>query len=287
MSLPSPTRLMENRAKAKSTDFATFLLRCHDSKGCAGVCMRSLVFLGTLGSVIYAGSVLLYCAHNVHVRFWMGDLIIVSLSIYLAALVPATLMLIYKICLTSHQRHAKDLQRALGRSAVQEEFSCRCSAKTLRFILLVMTFLAALAAIMAYCVVSSGMNVSSTLMLQCGKVGISQALAQKDAALLEFRSGCTEGRALDICQGFTQAFPPPAPYVSYIKVMEYELDCAGWCDYHKPFFNMDAAQFHDESCALRLGHHLWTISTIAGAPVLAGASLLAAVGFVFYGYDGL
>eukprot|EP00435_Cladocopium_sp_Y103_P045584 s1134_g13.t1 len=50
------------------TDFVSFLLRCHDSKGCSGVSMRGLVLLGTAGSVVYTASVLTYCAHNVHVR---------------------------------------------------------------------------------------------------------------------------------------------------------------------------------------------------------------------------
>lgn len=250
--------------------------------------MRGLVLLGTAGSVIYSASLLTYCAHNVHVRFWIGDLVIVSLSIYLAALVPASIMLICKICITAHRRNAKELHKALGgRSAVQEtESSCRCSVKTLRFALLVMTLLATLAAVLAYCVVSSGMNVSSSLMLQCGKAGNSQALPQKDGELENFRtsSSCPDGRSLDICQGFQEAFPPPAPFVSYTKVMEYELDCSGWCKSHQPFFNMDATQ---EACALRLGHHLWTVATAAGAPVLAGASLLASLGFLFYSYEGL
>mmetsp|Transcript_62856 Transcript_62856/g.99654 ORF Transcript_62856/g.99654 Transcript_62856/m.99654 type:complete len:286 (+) Transcript_62856:143-1000(+) len=285
MSLSSPTRMM-SRTKP-GTDFASFLLRCHDSKGCSGVSMRGLVLLCTAGSVVYSASLLTYCAHNVHVRFWMGDLVIVSLSIYLAALVPASIMLICKICITAHRRNAKELHKALGgRSAVQEESSCRCSVKTLRFALLVMTLLATLAAVLAYCVVSSGMNVSSSLMLQCGKAGNSQALAQKDGELENFRtsSSCPDGRSLDICQGFQEAFPPPAPFVSYTKVMEYELDCSGWCKSHPPFFNMDATQ---EACALRLGHHLWTVATVAGAPVLAGAALLASLGFVFYSYEGL
>lgn len=267
---------MDVRSKP-SNDFTSFLLRCYDSRSCGGVCLRTVVLLGSIGSVIYTISVLTYSAHNVHVRFWLGDLIIVCLSIYLAALLPAFFMLMYKICVNAQRRVILKDPRARG-----HEDPSRCSLKTLRFIFMVMTLLASLAAVLGYIVVSNGMDVSSSLLLQCGKSGNSEALASKDLALGEFQSAQRCTRSLDACHGFAEAFPPPAPYVSYLKVLEYELDCAGWCGAHQPFFNLQAATGHEEACALRLGRHLWTVSTVAGAPTMAGGALLAALGFLFY-----
>eukprot|EP00913_Durusdinium_trenchii_P012594 g11827.t1 len=317
MSLSSPTRLMDVRSGSKpSNDFTSFLLRCYDSRSCGGVCLRTVVLLGSIGSVIYTISVLTYSAHNVH------DLIIVCLSIYLAALLPAFFMLMYKICVNAQRRVILKDPRARG-----HEDPSRCSLKTLRFIFMVMTLLASLAAVLGYIVapLASVFFVAwdGAAILFAGRgacCGNSEALASKDLALGEFQSAQRCTRSLDACHGFAEAFPPPAPYVSYLKVLEYELDwpigvwkgkvhkgrsvmfidfsycmngwrdpqdCAGWCGAHQPFFNLQAATGHEEACALRLGRHLWTVSTVAGAPTMAGGALLAALGFLFYNFEAL
>mmetsp|Transcript_3409 Transcript_3409/g.8053 ORF Transcript_3409/g.8053 Transcript_3409/m.8053 type:complete len:286 (+) Transcript_3409:100-957(+) len=285
MSLSAPTRLMDSRLKPTS-DLTTFLLRCHDARGCAGVCVRSVVLLGTLGSVVYSALDLVYCLHNVHVRFWLGDIIIVCLAVHLAALVPAVVMLTYKICVTSHRRGLKELSKTThGSSSTQEDYSCRMSAKTLRFIFVLLTLLSSLAAVLGYLVVTNSTNTSAALLAECGDSGNSAALAKRDAMLADFRSssGCQES-SLDACPGFAKAFPPPAPFASYIKVLEFELDCGGWCSYHRPFFNPAAST---EACSIHLSRHLWAVATFTGAPVMVSAALLAMVGFLLYSYDGL
>jgi len=274
---------------ARSRDVVSFLLQCHDSRGCGGVCLRIFVLLATAGSLIYSGCALVYCLHNIHVRFWLGDVVIICMALYLTALLPATIMLAYKIYINAHRRSQKDHTKSMmGRGGIQDDFSWRISIRTLRFILMLITMLSTIAAVLAYIVVSAGLETSGSLLLECGKSSNGKSLEQVNEKLREFASSsqCSDAAPLDQCHGFAKAFPPPSPWATYTKVLETELDCGGWCKKEPALFRTDTEK-GSEACATNLGRHLWCVAAFTGVPTLVSASILAMLGFVLYSYDGL
>mmetsp|Transcript_37610 Transcript_37610/g.86872 ORF Transcript_37610/g.86872 Transcript_37610/m.86872 type:complete len:296 (+) Transcript_37610:122-1009(+) len=286
----SPFSSSSRSPKAISNNLVAGLILCHESRGCCGVCLRTSVILGSVGSAAYTSFALRYCIRSIHVRFWLGDVVVVCLALYLAALLPAMLMLAYKICISAHRRSMKDHHKSMmgrGSNQVLQDFSLRLSVKTLRFVFMLITLLATVAAVLGYIVVTSGMEVSAALLMDCGKGETDAALENMDKKLRDFASSsqCSEKVALDQCRGFAKAFPPPSPWVAYTEVLENELACGGWCRPQPSLFHPSSK--NPEACSVRLGHLIWNVGISTGVPTMAGASLLAFLGFVLYGYDGL
>ncbi|CAE7224437.1 mocs2l, partial [Symbiodinium sp. CCMP2456] len=158
--------------------------------------------------------------HNIHVRFWLGDVVIICIALYLTALLPATIMLAYKIYINAHRRSQKDHTKSMmGRGGMQDDFSWRISIRTLRFILMIITMLSTIAAVLGYIVVSAGLETSGSLLLECGKSSNGKSLEQMNEKLREFASSsqCSDSAPLDQCHGFAKAFPPPSPWATYTK----------------------------------------------------------------------
>lgn len=273
-------------------DLATNVWQCHERPGFSGCMLRFFVYLTLGGSAILTGFALWFCFHNVHVRFWLGDLPVISLAISLAALVPTIGLLIYKSIVVGRRRGTKDrirqLQAAGSRASVDDkDLSWRMSLRMLRFTFLLICILSLLAVVLGYFAVMSGLEMSGALMLECGSKGNTKAIEAMHSKLVEFKGehGCNADAPLDACSGFDEEFPPPAPFVSYLKVLEFEKECGGFCTYSAPLFNTDEP--NTEACARSLGHFLWLVSCCIGVPALVGGTMLAFLSFLLYNYDGL
>eukprot|EP00440_Ansanella_granifera_P038568 gb/GFBE01041847.1/.p1 GENE.gb/GFBE01041847.1/~~gb/GFBE01041847.1/.p1 ORF type:complete len:289 (+),score=56.24 gb/GFBE01041847.1/:1-867(+) len=278
--------------KPAANDFVTGMLKSQEKRGLSGCMMRFFVFLVSGGSTVITGAALVFCFHDVHTRFWLGDLPIVCLAVSLSALLPTSFMLIYRALMSSHRKSAQDTKKLQKRSGTGHSFddkdwSYRMSLQSLRFVFMLICILSSAAAVLGYFVVMSGVEMSGSLTAECGASGNSQAVEAEHAELVEFQSSnqCDTGSSLDECSGFDKAFPPPAPFASYLKVLEFEQECGGFCSYSKPLFNTDSNS--TEACARRLGRYLWSVASCVGVPAMVIGSLLAFLSFLFYSYDGL
>eukprot|EP00931_Biecheleriopsis_adriatica_P016304 TRINITY_DN12057_c0_g1_i2.p1 TRINITY_DN12057_c0_g1~~TRINITY_DN12057_c0_g1_i2.p1 ORF type:complete len:287 (+),score=60.76 TRINITY_DN12057_c0_g1_i2:193-1053(+) len=281
---------LESKLRPAANDLVTSVWSCHEQRGCVGVMLRFFVFFVICGSTVLTGFALWFCFRNVHVRFWLGDLPVIALAISLAALVPTSVLLIYKISITTHRNAMKAHSRrqaALGNAVEDKDHSWRLSLRTLRFTFMLICLLSLAAVVLGYFVVMSGMEMSGSLMMECGSKGNTKAIESMHSQLVDFqqKKQCSTKASLDSCSGFDEEFPPPAPFASYIKVLEFEQECGGFCKYSAPLFN--TGETSNEACARSLGHFLWLVSCCVGVPALVGGTMLAFLSFLLYNYDGL
>lgn len=269
--------------------FTGSLLVSLDQKGFRGTCVRTTLFLSLIGSTLAAGSGLSLCYLNVHVRFWLGDLPIVCLACCTTALALQSFVLLYQILLSSYRRHYQEEKKKLLNS-LDKDFSLRLSPRTLRmlFVIIIATSLAA--AILGYFVVVSGHEMSVSLVKECGKSGNTKSIQNMHKRLEDFGQShkCGAGKSLDTCNGYSKAFPAPAPFASYLKVLEIEKDCGGFCSYKAPLFNVSPDKsVKQEACAKKLGRRLLSITFVIGVPAMAGGALFSTLGCLLLSYDGL
>eukprot|EP00930_Biecheleria_cincta_P082430 TRINITY_DN72165_c0_g1_i1.p1 TRINITY_DN72165_c0_g1~~TRINITY_DN72165_c0_g1_i1.p1 ORF type:complete len:283 (+),score=45.94 TRINITY_DN72165_c0_g1_i1:156-1004(+) len=276
------------RLRTWTNNLAASLLAGLDQKGLRGICLRTTLFLSLVGATAAAGSGLLLCYLNVHIRFWLGDLPIVCLAPCTAALALLSFVLLYQIFLYSHRRAQQEKKWIVN--LVDKDFSMRLSRHTLRllFVTIVATSLAA--AVLGYFVVVSGHEMSVSLMKECGKSGNTKSIQNMHQRLEDFAQShkCSASKSLDSCNGYSKVFPSPAPFASYLKVLELEKDCGGFCSYKAPLFNVSPDKsVKQEACAKKMGRRLLSITYVIGVPAMVGGVLFSMLGCLLLCYDGI
>lgn len=277
------------RLRNMKNNFTASLLVSLDQKGYRGMCLRTTLFFALFGTMLAAGSGLSLCYLNVHVRFWLGDLPIVCLAPCTAALALLSLALLYQIFLSSHRRHHQEEKKRILNS-LDKDFSMRLSPRTLRILIVIIIAMSLAAAVLGYFVVVSGHEMSVSLVKDCGKSGNTQSIQNMRKRLEDFEQShkCSAGKSLDTCSGYSKAFPAPAPFASYLKVLEIEKDCGGFCSYKAPLFNVSPDKsVKQEACAKKLGRRLLSITFVIGVPAMAGGALFSTLGCLLFSYDGL
>lgn len=146
--------------------------------------------------------------------------------------------------------------------------------------------LAVITSLLGYVLVRFGQETSGVLTSDCGSGGTTHAIERAREDLAVFRKAChrTEdghGKAADECPGFELAFPPPAPYVLYLKVLELEERCAGFCHSSQPLFLPGSdlpRQQRRGGCAVHIGRRIFLVSSLVGVPAVLFGACLAVLG---------
>jgi len=275
----------------------TGMLNFHGQRGCTGVLARTFIGLTLFGSTATCAVGLWYSYHDVHIRFWLGDLPIVSMAVTLSTLAITSFMLIYKSMVNS-QRGRQNAQRASSKSSgggggslIEAESKIRFSLRTLRLILIMITILSVVSATLGFLVVKSGLEMSSSLTSNCGMEGNSLSITKVEHSLQAFYKVCQQdtankGKEVDECPGFAEEFPAPAPYPSYLKIMEYENKCSGFCAHGTTIFNLEQPKV-EGVCGKILGVYLWSISYAVGVPSIFAGMALAIMSLLLLSYEGL
>jgi len=270
--------------------FATSLLAGLDKRGSRGICLRSTLLLSMVGATVAAGFGLWLCFLNVHVRFWLGDLPIMCLVPCSVAVALLSFVLLYQIYLSSHRRMQQEEKAKIMMHLVDKDFSMRLSRHTLRLLFVIIVASCSASAVLGYFVAVSGHEVFVSLTKECGKSGNTKSIQNMHKKLEDFRQShkCSADKSLDTCKGYSKVFVSPAPFASYLKVLELEKDCGGFCSYEAPLFNVSPdSSVKQEACAKKIGRRLLSITYVIGVPAMVGGVLFGMLGCLLYSYDGL
>mmetsp|Transcript_28761 Transcript_28761/g.72818 ORF Transcript_28761/g.72818 Transcript_28761/m.72818 type:complete len:276 (+) Transcript_28761:104-931(+) len=211
--------------------------------------------------------------HNLHGRFWLGDLPVVTLLVFLMALLAAFAIFVAVVVVG---RTRGDRKRERGAFLIR----CTCT---------LMILLALATAVLGHITVRVGDDISHSLAENCGDTGTSKAIQQVHHELETFHSECQQqhvGKVADECPGFVDRFPAPAPYARYLKVLEQESGCAGFCHHAKRrlFFNSSQHTVRRPGCAAYLGAKVDSIARSIGVPCVALGLIYALLGVLLLRY---
>lgn len=269
------------RLKPVVNSFVSSLVYTCESSTLSGFLIRSLTWLVFVAGFGGGGLGIWFCRHNLHVRFWLQDMPLVTLIVMETTLCFAAVLLVYKAIINA--------SRAMRRGNPP----CMLSTRTVRFLFLVITLLAFSTVVLGALTVRFSDVITESLGVKCGWSGVSRGLEQTYQQLAVFRARCSAAAGkimnVDQCDGFSQAFPPPSPYVRYLKILEGQFGCSGFCHYNSPslFDNTGAPAGLQASCSSSLNQFLWKYSQLITVPALALASFLSLAGAALYSYDEL
>lgn len=270
--------------------FLNGVLLVFGGRGVGNVLLRwvSTTLLLALMSGMTAGIWL--CRRDVHSCFWLGLLPVGSLSVTLLSLVLSSSLLVYKVLLSEWRRQQHEMRRVSGRSEQQQESFCRLSTGMLRSILLLIVAAATAATGMGLTTLRLSHDLCRTLLDSCGVSGTSQHLQNVAGRLTDLRQRCSVSREgdqdmpLHRCEGFTEDFPSPQPYASYIKALEEEFSCSGFC---YPLSDAPLWTSSTKACATPLAKRLWETAVAAGVSSAVVGSFIVIFGIALYNYDEL
>lgn len=260
------------------------------------VCVQVFVACSSFGALVYLVLFALVCAHDIHARFWLGDLPAYALWASALALAPLLLLLGYGAYLTlyrSLQRRARGASSMGGRH-MEKQFDYVMTARQVSFVCAWVLLLSLTAVVLGAGVLYTGSIMSEVLSSRCGEEGISEQLDNAHSDLVEFRRECYaspegDGKPVNLCPGFREAFPPLSPFPTYLKVLEENLECAGFCKQIEiPLFAPDTAkEATQEACGARLARVLWKVSFLSGVPSLVVGCLGGLAAWALFRHDEL
>jgi hypothetical protein len=231
----------------------------------------------TLVSLVVFG---LIFSHDIHARFWLGGLPAYALWSSALALGPLLYLLGYGVCLTSYRTsilHSERRLNSMGGHEAWKRFGYVMTARTVSRVCALIVLLAFIAVVLGSGMIYVGLIIRDALMNRCGAEGISYQLEHTHSSLLDFRTECysnpeNDGRPVTFCPGFRDAFPPPSPIVTYLKILEENLECVGFCTKTDGrMFALGAARGASgdgDACGPRLARVLWKVSLLSGVPAL-------------------
>mmetsp|Transcript_91075 Transcript_91075/g.253572 ORF Transcript_91075/g.253572 Transcript_91075/m.253572 type:complete len:301 (+) Transcript_91075:200-1102(+) len=265
----------------------TSVLMVAEASGTLGCIMR-WSWISVLFCLMAAATVgALLCARDLHVRFWLGEVPELSLA-SLAVAVGLTLFIVcYRVWVLSYRGHPR-----LGARKATSDAPCLLSLRTLRTICFLLAFAACSAFGLGVVTIRFGQDMSNVLITRCGHSGATRSMEQVHQELVVFRNQCHKGRAdraktVDQCPGYADAFPPPAPYATYLKLLEMQSGCTGFCKRGiGPLFTNSVALKH-QSCAAHLGEYVWHVSLMVAWPALALGAFFVAFGTALLLYEDL
>jgi len=260
-------------------------------------CARYFVACSLIGALVYLTVFALICMHDLHARFWLGYLPAYVLGAAALAVGPLLFLLGYSMYLSFNRNRQR---KARGASSMGGRFNERqadyLTLKAWKVWTMCQCVLAAsvLSWVLAGSMLYTGSTISDALLQRCGEQGISKQLDATHSRLAEFSAGCASGpdsedMPVHLCPGFEEAFPPPSPFVTYLKVLEENLECAGFCSQvESPLFSMNAAEEAQlEACGARLAGVLWKVSLLAGVPAMVAGGLSFVAAYALINHDEL
>lgn len=226
------------------------------------------------GTCIVAAS--RFASRDVHVLFWLGETPLLTLCITSLALCLHFTQSVY-LRVLKHDRMRELASRESGalnvdsRTVVQKHLTLR--RRTTKDCLCVLVVIGAVSSFLGCLVASYGVHASYFLTSQCGKGGSTKRLEETHRHLVGFHKKCfaaTHKRlAVEQCPGFELAFPPPAPYVKYLKDLEHRMRCTGFCHFGSaPMFASNSTVWvqSPDRCATKVGRRILLASQVIGWP---------------------
>lgn len=268
-------------------------LKVWDGPSCTGCVSRWFTFCTLAALAAAVGLQLRTCLLDLHVRFWLGSLPSQALEVLLASMAVAFLLLCYRVWAAAlrqyqmeQERRKREASRSFGHDYGPSSDSrrWRLSARSLRLVFAVQVVLALAAAILGGLTLRLGSQISVSLTSSCGSSGATQEIEYTYQKLWDFRSRCHQqpdsaGLPTDDCPGFRTEFPAPAPYARYLKVLEAEEGCSGFCHLNvAPLFSLVGGAARRQACGIRLGLRLFELSQWIGCTAATLGGLLAITG---------
>jgi len=208
----------------------------------------------------------------------------VSLLVTMIAVGSAFLMNV-RIRLVQYYRYHQDKSRGTQRI-------CEPSPGKMRFLVFIVGAVAIGAVVLGYKVIERYKEVRDQIQQpHCGKSGKSHVLEHNHRELAAFQKLCRANqefakRPVSECPNFVQKFPPPAPYVTYLAIMELKDTCTGFCSKATPLFTSDPVAAATPCSSIVLGQLRRMTHLVAGAGIICG-TILAIEAFLFATYDEL
>jgi hypothetical protein len=260
------------------------------------VCVQVFVAFASFGVLVCSVVLGLVFWHDIHARFWLGELPAYALWASALAVAPLLHLLGYGAALAFYRGLQRRAQGAssMGGAPPEKRFCYAMTARGLSRVCLLVLLFASLAVVLGSGMLYLGSIISDALMNRCGASGISYQLEHALSSLVDFRAECyssskSEGKPVNFCPGFQDTFPPPSPFVTYLKVLEENLECTGFCTKTEGrLFALDPAQgAAGDACGPRLARVLWKVALLSGAPALAVGFLSGLAAWVLCRHDEL
>lgn len=222
-----------------------------------------------------------YCAKDLHVRFWLGEAPYLSL----AALAVSLSLMLTVVCYqawVNGQREREAFFRQINPKHQGAMYVLPLWILRLTFLLLCCG--GWVAAGFAAVTLLSARELGESLGSGCSQGATTGSIERVYLEISSFRNQCHEEEAdlakpADQCAGFAEAFPEPAPYAMYLKLLELESGCAGFCaPGHGSLFARQGSGRGRPTCAAYLGSYVWQVALAAAVP----AAVLG-VGLAFFG----
>lgn len=260
------------------------------------VCVQVFAALTSFGALVCSVVLGLVFWHDIHARFWLGELPAYALWASALALAPLLYLLGYGASLAFYRGLQKRAQgtSSMGGAPPEKRLCYAMTVRSLSRVCLLVLLFASLAVALGSGMLYLGSIISDALLNKCGASGISYQLEHALSSLVDFRAECyssskSEGTPVHFCPGFQETFPPPSPYVTYLKVLEENLECTGFCTQTEGrLFALDPVQkAAGDACGPRLGRVLWQVTLLSGALALAVGSLSGLAAWVLCHHDEL
>jgi len=275
---------------------ASTLAVTFEGKQPRNVCVQVFVALASFGALVCSLVLGLVFWNDIHARFWLGDLPAYALWASALALGPLLYLMGYGACLTFYrglQRRARGAS-SMGGVLPEKRLGYSMTVRSVSRVCALAVLFALLAVVLGSAMLYIGSAVSDALMDRCGAEAISYQLERTLSTLVDFRTECysspeSDGTPVNLCPGFQEAFPPPSPFVTYLKVLEESLECAGFCTstQGRLFAPSPAREAVGDACGPRLARVLWKVTLLSGVPALAVGSLSGLAAWVLCHHDEL
>jgi len=277
---------MPSRGRARCADIAGVannlwmsLLDSETSKARAGRLALVPVSLGLAAALLICAVTI---GRDVHVRFWAGNYVLLSLPLTMAALATCFLFLVSArvIHYLRINHHADDHTNEKGRT-------CEPTIARIRTYLLMMLCFAVASVVMSSVAIGAGIRADAVLTSSCGTSGPSQELQLVYDELASFRDqNCNTSAPVHECDSFSETFLPARPYMTYLEQIEHLDECGGFCKQGAALFAQNVSK-EARSCAEVLSERVRSISLGVGVPCLILGTMLAAWCMAVFAFPGI
>lgn len=267
-----------------------------EARGKLGCCLRwlSTILLGGLTAAACTGAWL--CFHNLHLRFWLGVYMHATLATLAVALGLSFFAMGYKAWLTAYRLWQRELRkRNQGRCEFQnQEAPLVLSLRSLRCVFLLVALSAAGSIGLGCAAFYKSHVVFDSLKHRCGHGGTMQALEATYQDLRAFEEKChklpeNKHKGTHECPGYAEAFPAPAAFAGYIRLLEWESGCMGFCHHaRRALFAVSKKEVpFPDGCAAYLGDYIWRASLAVSSLAVALGSCLLFLGLALLSLEEL
>lgn len=277
----------------------TALINVFELEGEWGWVIRVILASLWCASVVSVFHGIKFCATDLHVRFWLSgwplwSLFGTAILLFCLAVVSVSMEL-----LTLSRHKGKD-QSLVHMTCIEPVMICcrgvhhNLSHRILKRICLTFFTFSVAVAIFGGNTLVRGTETAEILSERCGQLSASRELETTWKMLDAFYAQCDPLRKKPIreCPGFATMFPPPAPMVRYLEVIETKNGCSGFCKFGaKPLFTLgQGAGGHSQfptRCASMLSEEMRRVSLWVGVPTTALGAAIAMMSLCLHQFDNL